>query len=153
MPAASQLADTLTVVPSLPASRTFRCANRLVSAKTSRSRVDHEVAEEGTRRLGTMAILTAVTGLGLTTAPRLLQPELSAAHQTPLFRLSALFLVLASAGLALLQRYGSLSAQTLLDIGLAFEIAGAFVLGVMENVLPWANHPVRGATGVAAWLA
>jgi hypothetical protein len=32
-----------------------------------------------------------------------LQPELAAAHQAPLFRLSALFLVLASAGLAALK--------------------------------------------------
>ena len=70
---------------------------------------------------------------------------MAAAQQTPLFRLSALFLVLAAAGLAALQRSGLVRPQDLLDLGLVFEIAGAFALSLMENALAW---PRRSGTRV-----
>src|SRR6185295_17661288 len=82
-----------------------------------------------------------------------LQPEMAAAHETWLFRLSALFLVLSSVGLAVLERSKLVRPQVLLDVGLLFEVAGAFVLGVMENSAAWPDDPVRGSTGVAAWIA
>ena len=94
----------------------------------------------------------AVTVAGLSLLQHLLQPEMAVAQQTPLFRLSALFLVLASVGLAALQRSDFVSAEVLLDIGLAFEVSGAFALGAMENALAWPDYPVRGATGVAVWV-
>ena len=59
-----------------------------------------------------------------------LQPEMAAAQQNPLFRLSALFLVLAGAGLAVLQRAELVSAQDLLDLGLVFEVAGSCALAL-----------------------
>src|SRR4051812_3642249 len=77
-------------------------------------RLENDVAWEGARRIGILAILTAVTVLGIALLQSLLQPEL-AAHRTPLFRLSALFLVLSSAGLAALQRSNVCSPQRLLD--------------------------------------
>ena len=68
----------------------------------------------------TLVILTAFSApwVGITIAQHMLQPELAEAQRSPLFRLSALFLVLASAGLAALQRTKLLSPQTLLDLGL-----------------------------------
>ena len=131
-----------------------RAAERLSSHNTpTRQRLENDVAREAARRVGTMAILTALTVVGVAVLQDVLQPELAAAHQAPLFRLSALFLVLASAGLAALERSTACSAQLLLDFGLVFEVAGAFALGLMENSINWSNAPVRGSTAVAGWIA
>jgi len=131
-----------------------RAPERLASQNTpTRQRLDNNAAREAARRIGTLAILTALTVVGVAVLQDVLQPELAAAHQVPLFRLSALFLVLASAALAALELTSALSAQLLLDFGLAFEVAGAFALGLMENSINWSNAPVRGSTAVAGWIA
>jgi serine/threonine protein kinase len=43
--------------------------------------------------------------------------------------------------------------QVLLDLGLLFEVAGAFAIAAMENAIAWGDSPVRGSTFVAAWIA
>jgi len=119
----------------------------------TRARIDGGIADEASRRIGTLAILTAVTVVGVSILHHALSPDIAAAQQTPLFRLSALFLVLAGAGLAALQRSGLLTSQDLLDLGLVFEIGGALALSLMENAIPLPPTLERGYTGVAAWIA
>lgn len=134
----------------------LRCQQNLATASEgarTRSHLDGAVAEQSVQRLGRFAILTAITVVGITIGQNLLQPELALVHQEPLFRLSALFLVLASIGLAALQRTNWLDPQALLDVGLIFEVCGAFALSAMDNSLKWSNGPVRGSAGVAAWIA
>src|SRR6478672_8074694 len=116
----------------------------------TRARIDGGIADEGSRRIGTLAILTAVTVVSASILHHALSPDIAAAQQTPLFRLSALFLVLAGAGLAALQRSGGLSSQDLLDLGLVFEAGGALALSLMENAMPLAPTMARGHTGVSA---
>ena len=111
------------------------------------------MAEQGAQRIGMMAILTAVTVVATSILQHALQPELVAAEQAPLYRLSALFLVLAALGVAALQRAQLVTSQDLLDVGLVFELAGACALALMENAMPWPNSPIRGSTAVAAWIA
>jgi serine/threonine-protein kinase len=111
------------------------------------------VAKQGARRIGILAIITAVTVVGSVILQQMLQPEIAAAQQNPLFRLSALFLVLAALGLAALQRSEVVSPQDLLDLGLVFEVAGSCALTFMENAKAWPDTPIRGSTGVATWLA
>jgi hypothetical protein len=70
-----------------------RASERLASRTTrTRHRVENDVAREAARRIRTMAILTGLTVVAVAVLQHLLQPELAAAHQAPLFRLSALFL-------------------------------------------------------------
>ena len=107
------------------------------------------MAEQGARRIGFLAILTAVTVVGAAILQQALQPEMAAAQQNPLFRLSALFLVLAGVGLAALQRAELVSPQDLLDLGLVFEVAGSCALALMENAAPWPNSPIRGSATVS----
>jgi hypothetical protein len=101
-----------------------------------------------------LAILTAVTVIAMTVVQNTLQPELAAAHKAPLFRSAALYLVLISVGLAALERLKLVRPQVLLDAGMLFEVAGAIVIGIMENTPAWPlDYPVRGASGVTAWIA
>jgi hypothetical protein len=155
MPTTEVLTSSTSAAQSLPVGRILRCQdNRPASGgQSTKARVDDDVAEQGARRLGTLAVLTAVSVVGASIVKDLLQPELAAAHETPLFRLNALFLVLASVGLAALERSGSVRPQTLLDLGLVFEIAGAFTLAAMENVIPRPHDPIQGSTFVSAWIA
>jgi hypothetical protein len=138
-----------------PEGRVLQCSgNRPQSGgPRTKARLDDDVAENAARRLGTLAILTAVTVVGTTVLQRALQPELAAAHESLLFRLSALFLLLSSIGLAALERFKLVRPQVLLDVGLVFEVAGAFAIGMMENSAAWPDSPVRASTGVAAWIA
>jgi hypothetical protein len=111
----------------------------------TRARLADDVAQQGARRIGTIAILTAVTVAGAVILEHALQPEMAAAQQDPLFRLSALFLVLAGASLAVLQRAELVSAQDLLDLGLVFEVVGSCALALKTRrngpIRPFAGHP------------
>ena len=125
----------------------------LGGGSSTRARIAGGIADEATRRIGTLAILTAVTVVGASILHHALSPDLAAAQQTALFRLSALFLVLAGAGLAALQRSDLVTSQELLDLGLVFQIAGALALSLMENCVPLPAATGRGYTGVSAWIA
>ncbi len=150
-PAETQLTKTMTAPG--PDGSMRRAGERFAPHNTPRGdRLENDVAQEGARRIGTLAILTAVTVLGIAVLQGLLQPEL-AAHRTPLFRLSALFLVLSSAGLAALQRSNVCSPQVLLNLGLLFEVTGALALGLIENSIHWSNAPLGRSTAVGGWIA
>src|SRR5262249_4358200 len=151
---AEALSNTTSRLPEAEGGMLQCAGNHLRSeGHRTKARLDDDVAENAARRLGTLAILTAVTVVGMTALQAALQPELAAAHETPVFRLSALFLVLSSVGLAALERSKLVRPQVLLDVGLLFEVAGAFAIGLMENSAPWPDYPFRGSTGVAAWIA
>lgn len=129
-------------------------ANRLgPGGSHTQARIAARAVEQSTHRLGTVAILTALTVIGLTLLQLLLQPRLAAAQQTPLFRLSALFLVLASVCLFALERFQAVASQTFLDLGLVFEVAGAIALAAMENSVAWPDTPMRETSRVTVWIA
>jgi len=133
----------------------LQCVASRLESKThlSDARLADNIAEQSARRLGILAFFTAVSVVVMIVLQHSLQPELAPAHATPLFRLAALFLVLASLGVVALERSKLAPHQVLLDVGLVFEVAGALALGIMENSLAWPDHPIRGSTPVAVWIA
>lgn len=136
------------------AGRILRCAGQSTPSGLPRNaRISDNVAEQAARRIGTMAILTAATAMVTPVLQQVLQPEMAAAQQTLLFRLSGLLVVFAGIGLAALQRTELVTPQDLLDLGLVFEIIGSCALALMENAMRWPNSPIRGSTGVAARIA
>lgn len=147
--------ESLIAVPLQPGGAVLR-RNASQSAgpgTQTQARIAGGIADESSGRIGTLAILTAVTVVGAAMLQDALSPDIAAAQHAPLFRLSAVFLVLAGAGLAALQRSGLVTSQDLLDLGLAFEIGGALALSLMENAIPLPATMARGYTGVAAWIA
>src|SRR5690348_2522147 len=117
------------------------------------AQIADDVARLGAERIGALAAFTAVTVVGASILEHTLLPEMAAAQASPLYRLSALFLVLAGVGLAALRRSELISPQDLLDLGLLFEVAGACALALMENAQPWPGSVVQGSTRVAVWIA
>ena len=125
----------------------------VASGLMTHARIAEDVAQHGARRIGVLAALTAITVVGAAVLHHTLQPEISFVDHSLLYRLSAVFIVLAGAGLAALQRAELVSPQDLLDLGLVFEVAGAFALALIENAVPWPDAPVRGSTVATAWIA
>src|SRR5690242_12480400 len=140
---------------SKPCGGVLRCGGRepAFAGSQTQARIAEDVAQQTARRIGTMAILTAFTVVGMAILQHALEPEMAAAQQTPLYRLSALFLVLAAAALAVLHRAELVDPERLLDLGLVLEISGALAIALMENSLPWENSAVHGSTVIAAWIA
>jgi eukaryotic-like serine/threonine-protein kinase len=117
-------------------------------------RLAQVVAEQGARRLRTLAILTAITIVAWSAIQIALQPEVAASQEAPFVRLMALYLVVASAAVAALERFKVVTPEVLLDVGTFFEVVGAFVIGVMENSLAWPlDSPIRGVSAITAWIA
>jgi eukaryotic-like serine/threonine-protein kinase len=137
-----------------PEGGVLRCGGQrpLASGTQTHARIADEVAQQAAHRIGTLAALTAITVVAAAILQYALQPEMGAVQQ-PLYRLSALFLVLAGIALAAIQRAEIVSPQDLLDLGLVFEVAGVCALALMENAAPWPDAPIRGSTAVAAWVA
>jgi len=154
-PHLSPVTESLPRIPLQPGGAVLRRNEQksLARGAETRARIAGGVADEAARRIGTLAILTAVTVVGASILHHALSPDLAAAQQTPLFRMSALFLVLTGAGLAALQRSDLVTSQDLLDLGLVFQIGGALALALMENSVRLPATTVRGYTGVAAWIA
>src|SRR5262245_28726891 len=116
MPAVTESSPTMSMMPAQPAGGVLHCpVDRLAGGQQTKGRVRDDLAEQGARRMGTLAILTAISVVATSLAKNVLQPEMALARMTPLGRLSMLFLILASVGLAALQRSGRLRPQVLLD--------------------------------------
>jgi hypothetical protein len=132
------MTESLSPVPLQPGGAVLRRKGQSSAGPgtQTQARIAGGIANEASRRIGTLAILTAVTVVGASILHHALSPDIAAAQQTPLFRLSALFLVLAGGGLAALQRSALQTSQDLLDLGLVFEIGGALALSLMENAIP-----------------
>ena len=133
-----------------PAGAVLRCdghrvrRERLADAGADRRRTS---PMKGARRIGTLAILTAVTVVGASILQHALSPEIAAAQQTPLFRLSALFLVLAGVGIGGAPALGT--AQFAGSVGCRAGVRNRrrAALSLMENAMPLPRLCVRGSHG------
>ncbi len=112
-----------------------------------------ELVERAAARLCWVAMISAVTVVAVAVLQHWLQPEVFALQQTALVWGSSLAFFILSAGLVFVYRLGWLSAQTLVWVGMFYEIAAAFSLGVFEHSPPWPSHwPVRGTSLLSLWI-
>ncbi len=111
------------------------------------------LVEKAAARLCMVSVTAAVTMVAMFIAQRFLQPEMAAAQQEPLVRLTALFTILVSAGFVAVQRLGLFSKAMILNLGVVYQVAIAFSIGVLETCIPMPAHePVRGASVLTVWL-
>lgn len=109
--------------------------------------------EKVSERLCWVTMLCAVTTVTLLAIEGFLQPEFREAFDLPAIRLVILFTLLASGGFVLLQRNGWVKKETLLDLGIVFQVLISFTIAMFETTIPWqANVPVIGHSGVALWM-
>ncbi len=137
---------------------------RLIRADSSRSSgwmprmasgsLPAELVERTAARLCWVGMISAVTLVAVAVLQQWLQPEVFALQKTPLVWISSIAFLILSAGLVFVNRFGWFSAQALVWIGVFYEVAGAFSLGVFEHSPPWPSHwPVRGTSLLSLWIA
>ena len=97
----------------------------------------------------TCAALTALSFF----LQRWLQPEIAVLYKNPVFPLTWLFVVLISVGIWAVQRYRLLAPATILNLGLAFEVAVAAAMSFSETAMQLPDRPTMGVSKVALWIA
>jgi serine/threonine-protein kinase len=95
------------------------------------------MVDEGARRLTGLAIVLAVAVVIWHLMQRLAQPQAAAVLDDPVNRLAALVVVLMAGGLVALQHYRVVTSRTLLQLGMAFEIAAALSIAMVETSRPF----------------
>ncbi|HPT28976.1 MAG TPA: serine/threonine-protein kinase [Bryobacteraceae bacterium] len=112
------------------------------------------MAERAAGRLCWVSMACALTA-GVTFAlHQMLQPEVRARQDDPVFALNLVAVLLFAAGLVAVQRLRVLPAVNVLHLGLVFEILVAWCISYAETFLPIkANEVVRGGSMVAVWIA
>jgi serine/threonine-protein kinase len=122
----------------------------------TRGELPSELVEGAARRLGGLGLLTAVTcvAFGLIHTPIHTQnPSLNTAHKV-LFPLVGVSSIVLSLRIYFLSRRKEAEPRKLLDLGVAYLIAMAFLIGWMSHFVPWKNMDtaVGSWSGVAAWI-
>jgi eukaryotic-like serine/threonine-protein kinase len=84
---------------------------------------------------------------------RWMQPTLYAAMMNDVNRLALLATVLWAAGLFALHRYRVVGPSTIVSLGVAFEVFGAFAVSMIETAVPLtADQPVLGVSKLGPWI-
>lgn len=111
-----------------------------------------ELVNQAATRLCWISNLFAFTTIAMIFLQGYLQPEVKAALQQPLLRLTALFALFITIAFAAAHRYAWFAKSTLLNLGIIFEAAGAFMCASFETSIQHTDGPVRGVSFVALWI-
>ena len=123
------------------------------SASPISSNLPPALLEKAADRLCWITILCAVSTVVFFGLEQWLQPELHAMANLPAIRLCLLGIFFMAAAFFAVQRNGWVKKQTLLDLGIVFQVYVAFAISMMETSLPWKDEVIMGHSAVAIWLS
>ncbi|MCX6614249.1 MAG: serine/threonine-protein kinase [Acidobacteria bacterium] len=123
------------------------------SASPVSTQLPPALLEKAADRLCWITILCAVSTILLFALEQWLQPELNAMADLASVRLSLLGVFLLAGGFFAVQRNGWVKKQTLLDLGIVFQVYVAFAISMLETSRPWKDDVVLGHSAVAIWLS
>lgn len=116
-------------------------------------RLPPALVNKAAARMCMVSVTASVTMVLMFIAERFLQPEMAAAQQEPIVRLTGLFVLLVSAGFITIQRLGLVSKQAVLNMGIGYQAAISFAIGVLETCIPMAAHEaVKGVSSLVPWI-
>lgn len=124
-----------------------------VPAKVTATSLPPELVTRAAARLCWVGLISAITILMINLLQGWLQPEVLALQKSLFVRVVVIGLFALSVGLALVNRFGWVSAQGLVSFGTVYEIAAAFAIAAMEHSLPWSSrYPIRGTSWLSVWI-
>lgn len=112
-----------------------------------------ELLERVAGRLCWITIICAVSTLVFFALSQFLQPEFAEMMGYTSIRLTLLGVLVFSGLFSVVMRNGWLRKESMLDLGIVFQVYVAFTLAMMETSLPWDNFVVRGTSKVGIWLS
>jgi eukaryotic-like serine/threonine-protein kinase len=108
---------------------------------------------EAARRTAWLCLATAAFVPAILVTQRWAQPALAASVLTTANRLLALGMVLWAIGLYFLHRYRVVGPSTVVRLGIALQLFGAFVISMLETSIRFnAGQPVPGVSTLAVWI-
>jgi tRNA A-37 threonylcarbamoyl transferase component Bud32 len=109
--------------------------------------------QDAARRTAWLCLSIAILVPALQVFQRLMQPGLYIAMMNDANRLMALAMVLLAVGVFALHRYRVLGPSTILSLGMALEVFGAFAISMIETSVPIrADQPVLGVSKLGPWI-
>jgi len=123
------------------------------SANVVPQKLPASLLEKAADRLSWITILCAVSSLVLFSLEQYLQPELNEMGALPSTRLSLLGIFVFSGLIYVVQRNGWLRKDSLLDLGIVFQVYVSFAISMFETSRPWKDEVVLGHSAVAIWLS
>ncbi len=123
------------------------------SASLASNQLPAALLEKAADRLSWITILCAVSAAVFFGLEQWLQPELRTMANLASVRLSLLGIFLLAAALFSVQRAGWAKKQTLLDLGIVFQVYVSFAISMLETSMPWKDDVVMGHSAVAIWLS
>ena len=123
------------------------------SASPVSNQLPPALLEKAADRLCWITILCAVSTILLFSLEQWLQPELHSMADLASVRLSLLGVFLMAGTFFAVQRNGWVKKQTLLDLGIVFQVYVAFAISMLETSRPWKDDVVLGHSAVAIWLS
>src|SRR5690349_8823203 len=100
-----------------------------------------------------ISLFTAVTSVVLTAVEHAFQPEFAAAWSHPALRIASLGVFFLSVAFMVVQRQGWLRKQSLLDVGMFFQVAIAFACALFEGAAyKDPNTVVFGHSAIGVWM-
>jgi len=128
---------------------------RQIAGTGTITRLPQDLVDKAVSRLGMLGLISAVVHPLFPFAIRLVIPA-DVLRTSPLHTTNVVAMWIATiSGLAIyaLTRIGRLSPGLTLDIGLIFEVVGAFCIGLIESHRALARHPAdTGPGGIAFWI-
>lgn len=123
------------------------------SASVVSSTLPPALLEKTAERLCWITVLCAASAVLFFALQNGFQPELRGALGLASVRLSLLGIFMLAAGIWVVERNGWVRKQTLLDLGIVFQVYVSFAIAMLETSIPWRDGVVLGHSGVALWLS
>jgi len=124
------------------------------SAKLSLSNLPAGLVQKASARVCWIALACAATTVAMTLLQRVLQPEVAQLQKQLAIQLNTAFILVFSIGLFSAGRFGWLSANAILHLGLVLEVLIGYAIAAFEYSIPWdPQQPVRGISWMALWIA
>ncbi len=123
------------------------------SASPVSTQLPPALLEKAAVRLSWITILCAVSTAIFFGLEQLLQPELNTMAGLASVRLSLLGVFFMAGALFTIQRNGWTKKETLLNLGMFFQVYVAFAIAMLETSRPWTDEVVLGHSALAIWLS
>jgi eukaryotic-like serine/threonine-protein kinase len=139
------------VTPSYPSRRLMPGSS---GSRLSLSHIPASMIEKAAARLSWVALVCAVAAVIMAVLQHFLQIEVAKLQGQLHIQINTAVVISLSLVIFAARRFGWASDQTILRLGLVFEVVVGFALAAFDFSLPWdPQQPVRGVSWMALWIA
>jgi tRNA A-37 threonylcarbamoyl transferase component Bud32 len=123
-------------------------------SRLSLSQIPPAMLETAAARLSWVALVCPATAVVMAVMQHFLQPEVAQLQKQVHIQINTAVVIVLSLVIFAARHFAWVSDQTILRLGLVFEVVVGFALATFEYSMPWdPQQPVRGVSWMALWIA